>query len=243
VDRVGFPEGYATDYVRMFVLDRPDNRQVRVIYGNQAAVSVKYGEPLPYGSILVMETWSSKRDAAGNAEMDASGRFVPDALTGIFVQRKEQGFGEAYQVQRSGEWEYVAFRPDKSYSQPPENTNACAACHQDAGKTRDFLFRTDLYYFQKSGAVPQAVVGMAALGRVPIQNYSFVPGDATVKAGTLVTWINEDEAVHTITAADNSWDSGRVSLGASYSRMFEQPGVYEYFCSLHQNMKARLIVE
>src|SRR5688572_24367229 len=118
-DRVGFPEGYQETDTVMFVLDRPDNKQVRVIYGNPQAASATYGEPFPYGSIMVMETWSTKKDEHGNALLDESGRYQRDALQGIFVQRKEPGFGEGYGVQRSGEWEYVAFRPDRTYSSPP----------------------------------------------------------------------------------------------------------------------------
>jgi len=34
------------------VLDQPDNRQVRVIYANDAAASVTPGAAFPYGSIL-----------------------------------------------------------------------------------------------------------------------------------------------------------------------------------------------
>src|SRR5687768_16426917 len=163
-DRVGFPEGYQETYTVMFVLDRPDNKQVRVIYGNAQAVAAKYGEPFPYGSIMVMETWSTKKDEAGNALLDEHGRYQRDALQGIFVQRKEPGFGEAYGVQRSGEWESVAFRPDRSYSSPPQNTNACASCHQDAGKTRDWSFRTDLFFLGRSGAVPTAPPGLVEAG-------------------------------------------------------------------------------
>jgi len=57
VDRVGFPEGYRDNYFVLYVFDRPDNRQVRVIYGNEAAARARPGEPFSYGSILVMETY------------------------------------------------------------------------------------------------------------------------------------------------------------------------------------------
>ena len=241
-DRVGFPEGYPETYTVMFVLDRPDNKQVRVIYGNGAAVSGKYGEPLPYGSIMVMETWSTKKDADGNVMLDASGRYERDALQGIFVQRKEPGFGEAYGVQRSGEWEYVAFRPDRSYSNPPQNTNACASCHQDAGKTRDWAFRTDLFFQGKSGAVPTAPAGLVEAGRALVAQYLFLPGTATVKKGTTLTWTNEDEAVHTIVADDESFSSGRLGLGATFSHTFETVGTVSYTCTIHPSMKAQVVV-
>jgi hypothetical protein len=136
-DRVGYPEGYQENF----------NKQVRAVYANDKAMQVKDGQPFPYGSILVMETWRTKQDAAGNIEKDANGRYVRDTLTGIFVMRKEPGFGTDYQQQRTGEWEYVAFRPDKTYSSPPERTNACAACHlQVSDASKDWVARSNLFF-------------------------------------------------------------------------------------------------
>ena len=242
-DRVGFPDGYETNYRVLFVLDRPDNRQVRVIYGNEQAASAKPGEPFPYGSILVMETYRAVQETEGNVVRDETGRFVRGELTGIFVQRKERGFGEAYLTERSGEWEYVAFRPDRTYSSPPQNTNACARCHQDAGATRDWVFRMDLFFQNKSGALPTAPPGLVEAGRALIQDYLFLPETATIRKGTTLTWTNEDEAVHTVTADDVMFDSGRLGLGATFARTFDQAGTFSYSCAIHPPMKATLVVE
>jgi hypothetical protein len=108
---------------------------------------VKQGEPFPYGSILVMETWRAKLDADGKVVKDSDGHFIRESLGGIFVMRKEKGFGEAYQGLRTGEWEYVAFRPDESYLTPPQNTANCAACHVGAGEDKDWVFRADVLFF------------------------------------------------------------------------------------------------
>jgi plastocyanin len=166
------------------------------------------------------------------------------------VQRKEPGFGTAYETQRSGEWEYMTFRPDRSYALPQgapagsiPNTNACAACHQDAGATRDWLFRMDLFYYGRSGAVPQAPPGLESLGRVVMQDYLFLAPTISVKPGETVTWINEDDAVHTVTAGDASFNSGRMGLGALFSQRFDQPGTYDYLCAVHPTMKGTVVVE
>lgn len=55
VDRVGFPAGYQ-NWTLLYTFDRPDNKQVRIIYGNVLAASaVRGGEfDYPQGSILVM---------------------------------------------------------------------------------------------------------------------------------------------------------------------------------------------
>jgi plastocyanin len=241
-DRVGFPEGYQSTYQTFFVLDRPDNKQVRVIYANDKAAAAKPGD-FPYGSILVMETYRTVEDEAGNVVLDENGRYQRDTLAGIFVMRKEPGFGAAYEMNRTGEWEYVAFRPDKSYSTTASNSAPCAVCHTDAGGTRDWVWRANLFFDQASGAMPTAPAGLAEAGRVPIQQYSFLPSDITVRAGTTVTWSNEDDAVHTVTAADKSWDSGRLPVGGTFSQTFTEPGTYEFLCSIHAAMKGTVTVQ
>ncbi len=40
------------------------------------------------------------------------GRFIPAELLSIPAMRKEPGFGEKYRHDRTGEWEYVSFKPD-----------------------------------------------------------------------------------------------------------------------------------
>jgi plastocyanin len=249
-DRVGFPEGYQTSYKQLFAFDRPDNKQVRVIYGNDRASAAQPGQPFPYGSILVMETYRARADAAGNPELDANGRYQQDQLAGIFVMRKEPGFGAEYQLQRSGEWEYQTFRPDKSYALPQgappgslPNTNACAACHQDAGAARDWVFRTDLMFFNESGALPEPNPALAQAGRVVMESYLFLPSTIRVKAGTTVTFANDDEAVHTVTFSDG-FDTKRMGLGMTVSRTFDTPGAYDYVCAIHPaSMKGQITVE
>ena len=147
-DRVGFPEGYQDSFTILYEFDRPDNGTARVIYANDVAASVSQqafmpaasvapGEPFPYGSVLVMEVYRTQRDEDGNVMLDENGRYVRDELFGLFVMRKEPGFGVKYGAQRNGEWEYVAYRPDGTILTPPEATFACASCH-GFDRTTDF---------------------------------------------------------------------------------------------------------
>jgi hemoglobin len=115
LDRVGLSEDHRTDYTLFYEFDRPDNKSARVIYANEAAASVKPGEAFPYGSVLVMEVYRTKRDDAGNVLRDAGGRYEREELSGIFVMRKEPGFGKKYGAARNGDWEYVAYRADQSF--------------------------------------------------------------------------------------------------------------------------------
>jgi plastocyanin len=240
-DRVGFPSGYQEDFKLMYVYDRLDNRQVRVVCGNDVAASVKQGEPFPHGSILVMETWQAKLDADGKLVKDSNDRLIRENLRGIFVMRKEQGFGEAYQDLRTGEWEYVAYRPDESHSTPPQNSANCAACHLGSSEEKDWVFRADVLFFD-----PDRYAAAAAPGEneVYINSMSFGPRTLKVKVGTTVIWTNHDVSSHTVTFDEGSVESGELAPGDSYEFTFTTPGTYNYHCSMHPElMKAVIEVE
>ncbi|HSL26081.1 MAG TPA: plastocyanin/azurin family copper-binding protein [Acidimicrobiia bacterium] len=64
-----------------------------------------------------------------------------------------------------------------------------------------------------------------------------------VKVGTTVTWTNDDNQMHTVTAVDGSFDSGFVEQGNSFSYTFTEAGEFEYYCLPHPWMRAKVIVE
>ena len=78
---------------------------------------------------------------------------------------------------------------------------------------------------------------------VKIDNFTFAPQRVTVKAGTSVTWINQDDIPHTVVSAANVFRSKALDTGDKYSFTFTTPGVYEYFCSLHPHMTGTVVVE
>jgi hemoglobin len=240
-DRVGFPEGYETDFKTFYVFDRPDNQQVRVVYANDAAASSRPGEPFPYGSILVMETYRAVQDEQGNVMLDEDGRFQREDLRGIFVMRKEPGFGTRYQEQRTGEWEYVAFRPDRTYQTEPKDAVRCAACHTDAGPSRDWVYRANLFFTGTSGALPELASDHPS-DQIIINSYLYLPETVRVKLGTEVTWHNNDQVPHTVTASDGSF-SGLVQQGTTFQTTFSEAGTFEYFCAIHPDINGQVIVE
>jgi Cytochrome P460/Copper binding proteins, plastocyanin/azurin family len=234
VDRVGFPDEYQSKFKLLYTFDRPDNRQVRVIYGNAPAAEAVPGKPFPYGSILVMETHTARLGADGNPALDSFSRYQRDALTAVFVARKERGFGEAYQHVRTGEWEYVAYRPDKSFLTAPAQSGSCARCHLQAGEARDWQFRMGLYFTGAGGDLPSNT----------IQHYRFLPGELTARSGERVTWYNDDEVDHRILIEGLSgFDSGVMKHGASYSLIFHGPAEYNYRCTIHPTMRGKVIVK
>ena len=64
----------------------------------------------------------------------------------------------------------------------------------------------------------------------------------TVDAGTKVTWTNGDEAAHTATADDGSFDTGTLDLDDPKAVSFDEPGTYSYYCRFHPFMKATVEV-
>jgi len=77
---------------------------------------------------------------------------------------------------------------------------------------------------------------------ITIQNSTF-SSPVTVKAGTKVTWMNNDAMDHTVVADDGSFDLGVVTTSQSKSYTFNTPGTYSYHCVLHPGMSGTVIVE
>jgi len=75
-----------------------------------------------------------------------------------------------------------------------------------------------------------------------IEGFAFNPGTIEIKAGTTVTWTNNDSAPHTVTADDGSFQSGKMDQGATFSYTFTEPGTYTYHCEYHANMTATVVV-
>jgi hypothetical protein len=143
-DLVKFPENYATG-VLYTTVDRADNKQYRELYVSpRAAVeAAKKGEALPSGTVLTMVQYAAKLDAQGNPEKDANGRFIKTNVVGYTVMEKQTGWGKEYPANiRNGEWEYQAFRPDKTPN-TAANLTGCFNCHKPLDARQDFVFSYD----------------------------------------------------------------------------------------------------
>ena len=89
---------------------------------------------------------------------------------------------------------------------------------------------------------PTAFV-QAAETEVNIDQFTFLPQRITVKAGTTVTWINEDDVPHTIASSSKVFKSKALDTADKFSFTFTTPGTYDYFCSLHPHMTGAVVVE
>jgi plastocyanin len=88
-----------------------------------------------------------------------------------------------------------------------------------------------------------ATTPTAGLANVEISGFAFVPSTLTVSVGTTVTWTNKDSVTHTVTSNDNLFNSGNLANGATFQHTFNQKGTFQYHCSIHTSMTAKVIVE
>ena len=100
--------------------------------------------------------------------------------------------------------------------------------------------------FITSAATPAAGSPVATGGgeevAVSIDGFKFIPQEVTIAAGGTVTWTNMETVGHTATAEDETFDSGTLTDGDSFSFTFDTAGSYNYVCVFHDNMTGTVIV-
>ena len=71
---------------------------------------------------------------------------------------------------------------------------------------------------------------------VSIQDYRYHPTELTVVAGTTVRWTNDERRTsHDVYFPDEDLGSPRLFPEESWSRRFDRPGEYRYYCRPHEN--------
>jgi len=70
----------------------------------------------------------------------------------------------------------------------------------------------------------------------------FSPEDLTVNVGDTVTWTNNDDSAHTVTAENGQFNSGNMGEGATWSYTFTEAGTYDYKCNYHSSMTGAVTV-
>jgi plastocyanin len=86
----------------------------------------------------------------------------------------------------------------------------------------------------------QPVAAAAGGGTVKMAGLSFAPGTLTVARGTTVVFDNDDTAPHTVTARSGGVDSGVLDPGKQFSLTVTDG--FDYFCSIHPSMTAKIAV-
>jgi len=93
------------------------------------------------------------------------------------------------------------------------------------------------------GAGPAGAAGKVAEAKVEIKHFAFMPEALTVAAGTRVVWTNRDDEPHIVVSAGNRFASSKaMDTDDTYATVFDKPGTYAYFCSIHPHMVGTIIV-
>ncbi len=98
-----------------------------------------------------------------------------------------------------------------------------------------------------TGAATPAAGSPAASGEggevaVTIDQFAFSPQEVTIAVGETVTWTNMEVIGHTATANDDTFDSGTLTEGDSFSFTFDTAGAFPYHCEFHDNMMGTITV-
>jgi plastocyanin len=72
-----------------------------------------------------------------------------------------------------------------------------------------------------------------ATAEVALLDDRFNPKTLTVAAGTTVTFVNQGNHFHSVSAYDGSWSSGTLGSGESFSVTLETPGTAKFICRQH----------
>jgi plastocyanin len=83
---------------------------------------------------------------------------------------------------------------------------------------------------------------LPSVATVHIKDFKYNPPALTVHVGDRVTFINDDDEAHTVTATDKSFDSEGLDTAGTWQHVFTKAGTYRYFCELHPYMKATIVV-
>ena len=90
---------------------------------------------------------------------------------------------------------------------------------------------------QQAAAAP-----VAGDAKVSIANFVFTPAEIIIAPGGSVTWTNDDGAPHGLAYHDGAKGTDLLLPGATFSRRYDQPGTYDYSCSVHPYMTGRVVV-
>ena len=85
--------------------------------------------------------------------------------------------------------------------------------------------------------------GAGPVATVTMDHNTFIPGEITVVPGTTVTWVNKEGMPHTVVDLNKGFRSKILAKDASFSFTFATAGDYDYLCSIHPNMKGKVIVK
>lgn len=90
-----------------------------------------------------------------------------------------------------------------------------------------------------AGTIAEPLSGTVA---VTMTGFAFSPKTFVVKKGTVLEVKNDDSASHSLTADDNSFDTGLFGKGQSKTLTMATVGSFSFHCIAHPGMKGTITV-
>jgi plastocyanin len=107
-----------------------------------------------------------------------------------------------------------------------------------------------LYQYPVYAQTTTASVSIVQGSSSPTVSKPYDPSPLTVKAGTSVTWTNNDSSIHTVTSGlpekgdvGTLFDSSLISPGMTFVHVFDKQGTFDYSCTLHPFMQGQINVK
>ena len=121
--------------------------------------------------------------------------------------------------------------------------------YRDHRNPDDGAFRAEIIVAESASAASPTTPGAAttpappaATGDVGMAGKAFRPSRITIAPGGSVTWRNDDDRDHTVTATNDAFDSGTLAPGTTYKRTFPNAGSFTYLCLIHPAMTGTVVV-
>jgi plastocyanin len=91
---------------------------------------------------------------------------------------------------------------------------------------------------------PRATATPSGEPRVSLVDNGFMPGQLLVQVNASVSWVNTGSEGHEVTGSGPGgvWRSGPLAPSERYQRQFSLPGTYDYACTVHPEMRGRVVV-
>jgi plastocyanin len=78
---------------------------------------------------------------------------------------------------------------------------------------------------------------------VELRDNFFVPRTVTIARGKSVRWTNRGQEVHTVATDTPGLGSDFITPATWFEARFDDPGTFEYRCSLHPEMTGTVVVQ
>ena len=136
--------------------------------------------------------------------------------------------------------------PAIATTQSRSATSEPTTAHVPASATAGTTVRATATAAQPTPSIPSttaAATTQSKTAEVKILDFRFDPPTLEIEAGTTVTFVNQG-VDHTATAREDRsiFDTGILHSGESAAITFNTPGTIDYWCLLHPNMVATIVV-